>query len=198
MKRDRRNRLVRRGEVDSRKEVGQTVERAGGVYSQAAFSPDGRSLAYTLYYEAFWSWKRYRGGMTVPIWILDLDSYTHIEIPHENASDTFPCWVGGAIYFLSDRTGSMNVFQYDLETQSLAQRTFHEDFDVRSLTGGAGRLAYEQGGRLHLFDLDSGKARALSIEIAASCARSRTMSVASSIRSFSRSFTRSSDHSRST
>jgi tricorn protease len=134
---------------------------------RAAFSPDGRQIAYTQYYEAFWSWKRYRGGMTVPIWILDLATYAHAEIPHENASDTFPCWVGDSIYFLSDRAGVMNLFQYDRGAQAVAQKTFHEDFDIRSLAGGAGRLAYEQGGRLHIFDPSSGAARALSIAIAA-------------------------------
>src|SRR4051812_15565398 len=134
---------------------------------RAAFSPDGRQLAYTQYYEAYWSWKRYRGGMTVPIWVLDLDTYAHVELPHENASDTFPCWVGDTISFLSDRTGTMNLFQYTLDTQAIRQRTFHEDFDMRSLTSGAGRLAYEQGGRLHVFDPDTGHTTTLSIAIAA-------------------------------
>ena len=72
---------------------------------RGCFSPDGTSIAYTPYMEAFWSWKRYRGGQTVPIWVLDLGTADHVEIPHENASDTFPCWVGEAIFFLSDRCG---------------------------------------------------------------------------------------------
>ncbi len=76
-----------------------------------------------------------------------------------NASDTFPCWLGDAIFFLSDRAGTMNLFRYDPKTQAVAQQTFHEDFDVRSLTSGAGRLAYEQGGRLHVFDPESGQTR---------------------------------------
>lgn len=134
---------------------------------RAAYSPDGRQLAYTAYNEAFWSWKRYRGGMTVPIWVLDLASYEHVEIPHENASDTFPCWLGNAIYFLSDRSGTMNVFRYDTGTRAVTQQTFHEDFDVRSLTSGAGRLVYEQGGRVHIFTPEDGQSRALSIKIAA-------------------------------
>jgi tricorn protease len=152
-----------------------TVPLDGGLASplpmpmaeRAAFSPDGRRIAYTPYYEAYWSWKRYRGGMTVPIWVLDLDTYAHVEIPHENASDSFPCWLGDAIYFLSDRAGSMNLFRYDPRTQAVAQQTFHEDFDVRALSSGAGRLAYEQGGRMHVFEPATGRANALSIAIAA-------------------------------
>ena len=68
-------------------------------------NPDGSPcyLAYTAYAEAFWSWKRYRGGMTLPIWVLDLATYDHVVIPHENASDTFPCWLGKE--FTSSRTG---------------------------------------------------------------------------------------------
>ena len=33
---------------------------------RGAFSPDGKQFAYTRYAETFWSWKRYRGGMTSP------------------------------------------------------------------------------------------------------------------------------------
>ena len=59
---------------------------------RAAYSPDGKFIAYTQYMETFWTWKRYRGGMTLPIWVLDVASFDHVEIPHVNASDTFPCW----------------------------------------------------------------------------------------------------------
>jgi tricorn protease len=151
------------------------VPREGGLATglavpmaeRASLSPDGSRLAYTPFYEPFWSWKRYRGGQTVPIWVLDLQSYDHVEIPHENASDTFPCWLGDAIYFLSDRAGVMNLFQYDLSTRTVSQRTFHDDFDIRSLTSGDGRLAYEQGGRLHIFDPADGQTQTLAFSIAA-------------------------------
>ncbi|MFC6664113.1 hypothetical protein ACFP9V_01235 [Deinococcus radiopugnans] len=39
----------------------------------------------------------------------------------------------------------MNVWQHEPGTGDVRQMTFHDDFDVRSLTAGAGRLAYEQG-----------------------------------------------------
>jgi tricorn protease len=49
---------------------------------RGAYSPDGSRIAYTAIQEPFWSWKRYRGGQTVPIWILDLSTYEHVQIPH--------------------------------------------------------------------------------------------------------------------
>jgi len=140
---------------------------------RGAFSPDGKRIAYTAYPEAFWSWKRYRGGMTLPIWVLDLDTYEHIEITHENASDTFPCWVGKEVYFLSDRCGVMNIFRYSLSTAEVTQITTHTDFDVRSLTSGAGWLAYEQAGRVHLLDPANKQAKALSITIDADLPETR-------------------------
>ncbi|RPJ46879.1 MAG: protease, partial [Chloroflexi bacterium] len=146
---------------------------------RGAFSADGKRLAYTPYYEAFWSWKRYRGGMTVPIWVMDMETHAYVEIPHENASDTFPCWLDGApdkpgdVYFLSDRNGVMNVFRWDEPANTVAQLTFHEDFDARSLTAGPGGLAYEQGGRLHIYDPALNKAAPLHISIAADLPHTR-------------------------
>ncbi len=140
---------------------------------RGAFSADGKRIAYTAYAEAFWSWKRYRGGMTVPIWVLDLETTEHVEIPHENASDTFPCWVDKAIFFLSDRNGEMNVFRYDLETHTVRQVTFHTAYDVRSLTCGGGMLAYEQAGRIHLLDPQNEQASTIPISIAADLPETR-------------------------
>jgi tricorn protease len=119
---------------------------------RGAFSPDGARMAYTRIPEPFWSWKRYRGGQTMPILIVDLDTYEDLQIPHENASDTFPCWIGEVVYYLSDRCHTMNLFGYDVRTGQVRQLTHHADYDVRSLTTGDGVLAYEQGGRVHVYD----------------------------------------------
>ena len=138
-----------------------------GMAERGSYSPDGTRLAYTAYHEAFWSWKRYRGGMTVPIWVLDLASFETHVIPHVNASDTFPCWLGESVFFLSDRNHTMNVFRWEPGTDEVKQVTFHEDFDVRSLTAGAGVLAYEQAGKIHLYDPASNETVPLKIVVTA-------------------------------
>lgn len=134
---------------------------------RGAYSPDGRYIAYTRIPEPFWSWKRYRGGQTMPIWVLDLSTYEHVEIPHQNASDTFPCWVGDTVYFLSDRSQTTNLFGYDLRSREVRQLTQHAEWDVRSLTAGDGILAYEQGGRVHLYDPAAGQSTPLHIHVTA-------------------------------
>jgi tricorn protease len=140
---------------------------------RGSYSPDGTHIAYTAYAEAFWSWKRYRGGMTVPIWVLDLQTYDHVEVPHENASDTFPCWVGESIYFLSDRNGVMNLFHWQVNSNQVDQVTFHTDFDVRSLTANGNLLAYEQAGRIHTFDVNKQTSTPLFVSIAADLPETR-------------------------
>ncbi|MFN2155239.1 MAG: PDZ domain-containing protein [Anaerolineae bacterium] len=137
------------------------------IAERGSFGPDGSRIAYTTCPEAFWSWKRYRGGRTVRIWILDLASYEYVEIPHQDASDTFPCWVDDTVYFLSDRDGTMNVYAYGVPSGEVRRLTDHQDWDVRSLTAGNGVLAYEQGGRVHLYDLAADTHQALHISIAA-------------------------------
>ncbi len=140
---------------------------------RGAYSPDGRQIAYTHIPDQFWSWKGYRGGATPAIWVLDLATYDYVEIPHANASDTFPCWIGDTVYFISDRCGVMNLFGYDTGTQAVTQLTHHDDFDIRSLTAGDGILAYEQGGRIHLFNPASKRGKTLQICINADLPHTR-------------------------
>jgi tricorn protease len=135
--------------------------------ARGAAAPDGRRLAYTPFAEPWWSWKRYRGGMTVPIWLLDLETLEQRQVPHENATDSFPCWLGEQLYFLSDRRGTVNVFRYDESSGEVTQLSFHEDFDVRWLSAGPGQLTYEQAGRLHLLRPGQDQGRALNLSLGA-------------------------------
>ncbi len=146
-------------------EGGLPVELPMYMAYHGAFSPDGKHIAYTPYPETIWTWKRYRGGMTHPIWVVDLKTWDHVEIPHENATDTFPCWVGKDVYFLSDRNRTMNVFHWDSKANKVEQITFHDDFDVRSLTSGPDGLIYEQAGRIHIYDLAACKSTPLHISL---------------------------------
>lgn len=149
-----------------------TVALSGGLPSalpmpmaeRGAFSPDGRKIAYMPLREAVDTWKRYRGGRTAAIWILDLESLEHVEIPHENATDMNPIWLGETVWFLSDRNHTMNLFAYDTAGGAVRQVTRHADFDVKTAAGWGRSLVYEQGGRLHLLE-PGGAARPLPIRI---------------------------------
>ena len=150
-----------------------TVPREGGFPEplpipmgwRGAYSPDGRRIAYTPISDAFGTWRLYRGGMTTPIWIFDFATNEIEVVPHENASDTRPFFVGPTLYFLSDRRGTMNLYAYDTRTKRLDQVTRHDDFDVKSASGDGRTIVYEQAGRLHRLDLDEGAPRALPVRV---------------------------------
>ena len=82
-----------------------------------SFSPDGNKIAYIETSQEFRTWKKYRGGWSLPIAIYDLKKNTYEELPKTNGMDLFPMWHGNAIYFISDRDGVMNLYSYDLSSK---------------------------------------------------------------------------------
>jgi tricorn protease len=133
---------------------------------RGVYSPDATRIAYTPIRDAFGTWKRYRGGQTTPIWLFDVRTYDIEAVPHENASDTFPLWIGDTVYFLSDRNRIMNLFACDTKTKQVKQVTNHADYDVKCATAGDGVIAYEQGGRIHVFNPANGQTTPVKIHVA--------------------------------
>ena len=83
------------------------------------------------------------------------------------SNDTDPVWLGGKLYFRSDRDGEFNLYSYDPATKNVARLTKHADFPVLGLSGAEGRILYEQAGYLHVFDVASGSATRLKIGVPA-------------------------------
>ena len=136
------------------------------------FSPDGRRFAYEEIAKEFipdWSetsmWRRYRGGRTQPVRIIELASNAVEKLPWKDSNDRNAMWVGNAIYFLSDRDGVTNLFSYDVATKAVKQLTHHEDSDIMNASAGSDAIVYEQGGYVHLFDVKSAQAKRLAINV---------------------------------
>jgi tricorn protease len=135
---------------------------------QGVFSPDGTRLAYVPNFQWQAAWKRYRGGQTKRIWVVNLsDSSLEQKIPQENNSNDFnPLWVGNKIYFLSDRNGPVSLFAYDLGTKKVTEVIKNDGLDLKSAAAGSGAIVYEQFGSLHLLDLKSKKDQTVHVEVA--------------------------------
>lgn len=110
-------------------------------------------------------WRGYRGGQNTPLTILDLNDLSETRLPNERTQDTRPVWMGGMIYFLSDRDWAANVWSYNVATKALAQVTHFKDADVKRLSGGAGMLVLEQDGYIHTLDPATGRTTKVSITI---------------------------------
>ncbi|MDJ0976532.1 MAG: PDZ domain-containing protein [Planctomycetota bacterium] len=149
------------------------VDVAGGVPARlplpkvghAAWNDAGDRIAYTPIWDAFRTWKRYRGGRTPPVWIYDPKTHDVEVVPHVNASDTFPCWVGKDVYFASDRTGQMNIFRYRPGSKQVEQITRFKDIGVRNMTSGAGVLAFTVAGSIRIYDPATKRFQKLKIRV---------------------------------
>jgi tricorn protease len=154
------------------------------------YSPDGRSLAYEevsqqifpQWYETS-EWRRYRGGRTHPISVIDLAAHTVQKLPWTDSNDHDPMWVGNTIYFISDRDRVSNLYAYRTDTKVLRKLTNFTDFDVMNATAGADAVVFEQAGFIHLYDIASGQVRQLTVNVRGDMpwARAQVRSVASMI-----------------
>jgi len=132
-----------------------------------SFSPDGTKIAYLETSQEFRTWKRYRGGWSLPIAIYDLKKNTYEELPKTAGMDMFPMWHGNSIYFISDRDGIMNLYSYDLASKQTKKLTDYQEFDVKWPSLGPDAIVFENGGVLYEYNLDSGKTRGLPIVVRA-------------------------------
>src|SRR5208282_4406604 len=134
---------------------------------EGSYSADSNQMAYVPRAQWQSAWKRYRGGQTKPIWIVNLsDSSVESEIPRDNSNDFNPMWSGGKIYFLSDRSGPASLFAYDIHTKAVKEAIHNDGLDFKSASAGPGAIVIEQFGAIRLYDLKSGQDRKVSIHLA--------------------------------
>jgi tricorn protease len=137
-----------------------------------SYSPDGNRFAFeefpTVFFPGWYEtsfWRHYRGGRTHPISIINLSDYSVQKLPWTNSNDSYPMWVGNAVYFLSDRNHTTNLFAYTPSAKQPTQITHHDDFDIMTASAGSDAIVYEQAGYIYLVDAKSNKAQKLNIEV---------------------------------
>jgi tricorn protease len=136
------------------------------VSGAADFSPDGRQVVYNPMARDFRTWKRYQGGWAQDLHLFDLTTHETRNITSHPRTDRDPMWIGGRIFFNSDRTGTLNLWSYDVASGQVAQVTRSDRWDVRWPSDDEeGRIVYELGGELQVLDTRTGQSRALAIDV---------------------------------
>lgn len=135
--------------------------------ASGAYSSDARRIAYNPLAPRFEQWKQYRGGTVSRIWLYDTTSQAVEKVPQPaaRANDVDAMWIGGTVYFRSDRNGEFNLFSFGPGTSEVRQLTDHDDFPVLNASAGGGTIVYEQAGYLHLFDPATRASRKITIGV---------------------------------
>jgi tricorn protease len=130
------------------------------------YSPDGTRVVYSPIFRDFRPEKRYGGGMANDLFVYDTRTNDAKRIVADPRSDRDPMWIGGSIYFNSDRGGSFNLYSYDVATAKTTPLTNGNAWDVRwPSSDHQSRIVYEQNGELHLLDVKTGKSSQLAITV---------------------------------
>ncbi len=142
--------------------------------ADAVEGPGGR-IAYNPIAGRYQQWKEYRGGTVSRIWIYDPAGHELEKVPQPptRSNDADPMWLGGTVYFRSDRSGEFNIFSYDPRTKAVKQVTTYNDFPILSASAGGGKVVFEQAGYLHLFDPSTSKTTRLKIGVTADLPETR-------------------------
>jgi tricorn protease len=159
-----------------------SVPAEGGLSSEVplinggfcTYSPDGSKLAFNRVFREFRTWKYYHGGMADDIWIYDFKTKDVTDITSNPAQDIFPMWQGDDIYFLSDRDRIMNLFVYHGDTKEISKATNFTDFDIKFPSLGDNAIAFEKGGYVYLYDLNTQSVEKVNILIANEISSART------------------------
>ncbi len=147
-------------------EGGLPVELPMPTSGAGDFSPDGKRIVYSPLFRDFRTWKRYQGGWAENLYVFDLATAALTPISPTVFTERDPMWIGDAIYFVSDRDGTLNLYRSDLAGQAAEELTHSTKWDVRwASSDNQGEIVYELGGELELYETATGQARHLSIHV---------------------------------
>jgi tricorn protease len=163
---------------------GMPERYAFGECTMIGFSSTGKRFAFTRWSNEHWTWKRYRGGTAPDIWLGDLNTESFSKLTDDRANDMFPMWLLDRVFFLTDRSGTANIFSdspnMPAPGKDIKQHTqFAPDpknptavagYDARWPSADSARggktIVFCQAGELALLDVTNNNVRRLDVRLA--------------------------------
>lgn len=109
--------------------------------------------------------KRYRGGDIQQIWLYK-DGTEAVNLTSDyTGTSKKPMLQNNRVYFASDRDGTMNIWSMSLDGKDLNQHTKAVAWDVKSPDLNDGRVVYQQGADIWLYDISQDQSSILPITI---------------------------------
>ncbi|HVN74900.1 MAG TPA: S41 family peptidase, partial [Thermoanaerobaculaceae bacterium] len=135
--------------------------------SDGTYDPTGRTLFFTRLPAQGSRTKRYQGGTAQNIWAFSAAGAEAVPLTGDfPGTSKTPMWWHGRIYFASDRDGAMNLWSMDEHGGDLKQHTRHTRFDVQSPAMEGGRIVYQLGADVRLYDVAADRDALVPISLA--------------------------------
>ncbi|HUB61360.1 MAG TPA: S41 family peptidase [Puia sp.] len=109
--------------------------------------------------------KRYKGGYIQQIWRFDGKSEAVNLTGDFDGTSSHPMLYNGRVYFLSDRDGTMNIWSMDKSGKDTRQETHSSGWDIESPSMSEGRIVYQKGADLWLYDTKDNSDKMLDIRL---------------------------------
>ncbi|HWP70002.1 MAG TPA: hypothetical protein VNM36_02835, partial [Gemmatimonadaceae bacterium] len=151
-------------QLDLRNGTRTLVPLAGA--SEGSYDATGRTLYFSR--PAFHNnvTKRYTGGTARDVWKFTTGATEAVELTGDyNGESHSPMWWNGRVYFVSDRDGTMNLWSMKEDGTDKRQLTRHSGWDVRGAEIDGGRIVYQLGADLWLYDVTSSQDRMIPITL---------------------------------
>ncbi len=137
------------------------AQAAEGVYE-----PAGRTLFFTRFADQGSQTKRYRGGTAQNLWKFTKANGEAEPLTADYAGTSRrPMWWHQRVYFESDRDGTMNIWSMTEEGRELKQHTRHVGWEVKSSALHNGRIVYQLGADLCVYDIAAEEDRVIPVTL---------------------------------
>jgi len=147
---------------------GQPTQLLTTPAEELSISPDRKKYLYQdrKGYENIWR-KHHTSSVARDIWLFDLEKNTHRQLTTFPGEDRDPVWIDDSSYlYLSEQSGSFNIWQHKLTTDTHTQITKFDRHPVRFLSrANDGTVAFSFHGAL--YTLKDGQAQKLKISLKA-------------------------------
>ena len=111
--------------------------------------------------------KRYTGGTARDVWKFSDGADEAVELTGDYDGESHSPMVWQArVYFVTDRDGTMKVWSMDEDGGDVRQHTRHSGWDVKNPALDGGRIVYQLGADLWLYDIPADQAQLVPITLA--------------------------------
>jgi tricorn protease len=120
--------------------------------------------------------RAYRGGTMAQLWRFRLEGGEEAVrlAPDHEGNLTRPMWWNGRLYVVGDADGLFNLWSMDVDGGDAERLTTHTDFEVRGATLAGGRIVYQHGADIRMYDIASGRDVLVDIRLSSDRSRTRT------------------------